>query len=299
MEVISVLNSKGGVGKTTTVITLASILALRGIDVLVVDMAPQGNASVFFTDDNDEYNIKKILEEDLTDEELAKCIKYVRDDKDIEPLKEHLNIIVSDIDLNDTKMKLYQLDQEEGANRLKNALARMEEWFDVVIIDNDPTLDILSINSLTASDYVLSPIKPDLFSFKGSQQLIGFMNKIKKEYNPDLGIKGFLPTMCRDRKLDLEIIEQFKVHYDENLVMNSMIRNRTVAESAVSFTIPIPLLEPESDLVLDYMKTLYELKILNETESGKLAADILDLEMKINSKKAKQSARRKKKSSNG
>lgn len=295
MEVISVLNSKGGVGKTTTVITLASILALRGIDVLVVDMAPQGNASVFFTDDNDEYNIKKILEEDISDEELAKCIKYVRDDKDIDPLKEHLNIIVSDINLNDTKMKLYQMDQEEGAHRLKKALDRMEEWFDVVIIDNDPTLDILSINSLTASNYVLSPIKPDLFSYKGSQQLVGFMNKIKKEYNPDLGIKGFLPTMCRDRKLDAEIIEQFKAHYDDNLVMNSVIRNRTVAESAVSFTIPIPLLEPESDLVLDYMKTLYELKILDESESGKLAGDILDLEMKINSKKAKQSARRKKK----
>ncbi len=295
MEIINILNSKGGVGKTTTAITLATLLAKKGVATLLVDMAPQGNASASLAESIDEYNVTTFIEKgsDLTQEEAVRCIKSLRDEKYFADISENLNVLTSSPKMNSFKKKLYKLDDDEVAYQLRDALKVVEDWFDVVIIDNDPMLDVFATISLAASTCVICPVKMDLYSFDGSKALISFMSEIKATYNPNLAIKGFLPTLYKERKMDQEIVEQFKLQYDSSLVMQSRIRNRSVVDTAVSTRIPIPYIEPSNDVVLDYMKTLYEIKVLDTDKQNQLAAEIIDLDFKINSKKESEKARRK------
>ncbi|MDO4976702.1 MAG: ParA family protein [Eubacteriales bacterium] len=295
MEIINILNSKGGVGKTTTAITLATLLAKKGVATLLVDMAPQGNASASLAASIDEYNVTTFIEKgsELTQEEAIRCIKSLREEKYFEDIAENLNVLTSSPRMNNFKKKLYKMDDDVVAYQLRDALKVVEDWFDVVIIDNDPMLDVFATISLAASTCVICPVKMDLYSFDGSKALVSFMSEIKSTYNPDLAIKGFLPTLYKERKMDQEVIEQFKIQYDSSLVMQSRIRNRSVVDTAVSTRIPIPYIEPNNDIVLDYMKTLYEIKVLDTDKQNALAAEIIDLDFKINSKKESEKAKRK------
>ena len=295
MEVINILNSKGGVGKTTTAITLATLLAKKGVATLLIDMAPQGNASASLAEAIDEYNVTTFIEKgsNLTEKEAIHCIKSLRKEKFFEDISENLNVLTSSPRMNQFKKKLYKKEDEEVAYQLRDALKVVEDWFDVAIIDNDPMLDVFATISLAASTCVICPVKMDLYSFDGSKALVSFMSEIKSSYNPNLAIKGFLPTLYKERKMDQEVIEQFKIQYDENLVMKSRIRNRSIVDTAVSTRIPIPYLEPNNDIVLDYMKTLYEIKVLDTEKQNALASEIIELDFKISSKKETEKAKRK------
>lgn len=289
MEIISILNSKGGVGKTTTSVTLATLLAERGVSTLFVDMAPQANGSLIFIDidENDEYDISNFLKANGKMENPLRYLKQVREDPDLDPIRENLYILSSSEQLN------YVTDEIE-IDSLKNGLALLEDYFDVVIIDNDPGLNILAKNSLVASTQVVIPVKMDLYSFQGSKAFLRFINKIKSEHNPGLKINGFLPTLYKEPGNDKYVLSQFNIYYNNEFIMKNVIRDRVSSNKAQILRLPLPIYDKKDECVLDYMRVLLELELLEEEDQTKLRDDVLALNEEINMKKEKRRGKRKK-----
>lgn len=289
MIVLSVLNSKGGVGKTTTVTTLATLLAQLELDVLIVDMAPQANATLTFYDGTDTTSVCDFLTDDVTQETIMKYVKPIREEKYFEDIKDNLFIVpgAEGQKLNSIKDKL-----DQNGYSLKNSLKAVEDYFDVVIIDNDPQLDILAKTSLIASDYLISPIEMDLYSFRGSQDVIKFVKSIKENFNQDLIIKGFLPTKYRETNREKAVLEEFKAYYEGDYVMNTTIPNRVSVKNSISVRLPLPIYDCDDACTLQYMRTLDELDILEKKQSRKLKKKIKELDKKIEDRKEKRRQRR-------
>lgn len=290
MKVLSVLNSKGGVGKTTTVITLATLLAQHDLQVLIVDMAPQANATLTLYDGTDTTSVCEFLTEEVTQENIMKYVKPIREDREFEDIKDNLFIVpgAEGQKLNTVKNRI-----DPKGYSLKKALKAVEDYFDVAIIDNDPQLDILATTSLIASDYLISPIEMDLYSFRGSQDVIKYVKNIKENYNPDLIIKGFLPTKYRETNREKAVLEQFKIYYEGDYVMDTTIPNRVSVKNSISVRLPLPIYDSNDACTLHYMKALDELDILDTKRKRALRKEIRDLDKKIEDRKEK---RRKKKS---
>jgi chromosome partitioning protein len=180
--VIAVVNLKGGVGKTTTVVNLAGILADKGYKVLVVDTDPQGNATIGLGVDIFELDatIRNVLVEDTP---LSKVIKTVRPNIDLVP---------SNMELAFAETRLYERYRRE--DRLKMALAEVKSVYDFVLIDCPPNMGVFVINGIAAARYVLIPMSTDFYSMVGVRLLLQFLTKTKKDVNPQLQILGILAT---------------------------------------------------------------------------------------------------------
>ncbi len=220
-KIISLANQKGGVGKTTTTINLAASLAAFEKKVLVVDADPQANASSGLGIDI--RNLKNTIYEGL----IGKC----------EPTEavmktpfENIDIIPSHINLVGAELEMVQMGNRD--KRLRELLAPLSKIYDYILIDCSPSLGIITVNALTASDSIIIPVQCEYFALEGLSKLLNTIKIIKSKLNTQLEIEGFLLTMYDSRlRLHNQIYEEVKGHFKE-LVFDTVIqRNVTLSES--------------------------------------------------------------------
>ncbi len=246
-KIITVTNQKGGVGKTTTAINLAAGLSKLLYEVLLVDMDGQANSTQGLGIDKKKFagSIYEVLMGEI---EPIKAVKNT--------YREFLDLIPSHINLNGAKVELVNLEEREY--KLKNALNTLKNRYNYIIIDSPPSLDLLAINSLTASDSALIPIQCEYYALEGLGQLITTLSKVKNGLNRNLEIEGVLLTMHDKRtNLSFQVIDEIKKHF-KGAVYNTIIpRNVRLAE-APSFGKTIFEYAPMSSGALAYEELVKE-----------------------------------------
>ena len=234
-RVIAVANQKGGVGKTTTAINLSACLAEKGQKVLAIDMDPQGNMTSGLGIDKDE------VEKNIYDLMIGQVgVEEVLQKEAIE----NLDIIPTSIDLSAAEIELIGVDDKEFI--IRNAIAPIKDNYDYIIIDCPPSLNMLTINALTAATSVLVPIQCEYYALEGLSQLIHTIDLVKDRLNNDLEIEGVVFTMYDARtNLSLQVVENVKENLQQNIYKTIIPRNVRLAE-APSYGQPITLYDPRS-----------------------------------------------------
>ncbi|HBD93338.1 MAG: chromosome partitioning protein ParA [Spirochaetes bacterium GWF1_31_7] len=225
-RVITIANQKGGVGKTTTSINLSVCLALLGKKVLIIDFDPQGNCSSGLGIPKDKNTIYEIL---LSGKNVDECI--------IKSQIENCDVIPANINLSGATVELANV---ENCNfYLKKITDQLKTRYDYIFIDCPPSLGVLTLNGLTASDAVLIPIQTEFFALEGLTQLIHTINIVKKDLNPRLQIEGVVLTMLDKRTHLTDDVTKNVIGYFGKKVYKTMIpRNIRIAE-APSFGLPV------------------------------------------------------------
>lgn len=219
-KVICIANQKGGVGKTTTAVNLAASLAISSKKTLLIDIDPQGNASsgVGIAKDGIEKNIYHVIIEDM---DLAQVIK--------ETPFPNLSIVTSSIDLIGAEIELVNVPERES--RLKERLSIIINNYDYIIIDCPPSLGLLTVNALNAADSLLIPIQCEYYALEGLTQLLNTVKRIKKAFNPNLTIEGFLLTMFDKRNnLSHQVACEIKNYFPEKVLQTIIPRNVRLGE---------------------------------------------------------------------
>lgn len=234
-KIISITNQKGGVGKTTTAINLSSCLAEKRKKVLVVDIDPQGNTSSGLGIDKN--NISNTIYEVLISDTKAKdCIHKTEINK--------LSIIPSNINLSGAEIELISLDNKEFL--LKNKLEAIKSKYDYIIIDCPPSLSLLTINALAASDSIIVPIQSEYYALEGLSQLIQTVDLVKERLNNKLYIQGIVFTMFDSRtNLSNQVVDNVKENLNQHIYETIIPRNVRLAE-APSYGQPIIKYDPRS-----------------------------------------------------
>jgi chromosome partitioning protein len=262
-KIITCSNQKGGVGKTTTCINLAAYVARAGYKVLVVDLDPQGNASSGL-------GASKSKGVPSTYSLLTGNIKI--DDKDVlqQTQVDNLKILPSTIDLAGAEIELAKV-ATDREKILANRLAKAREMFDYIFIDCPPSLGLLTVNALTATDTVLIPIQCEFFALEGLSQLINTIKIIKKFLNPKIEIEGVVLTMYDNRaKLSMQVADEIRKYFSDKLYQTKIPRSVRLAE-APSFGMPICMYDRKSqggraydDLKDEFIKREKKRKKMNE-----------------------------------
>ncbi|MEE1313606.1 MAG: AAA family ATPase [Lachnospiraceae bacterium] len=235
-RVIAIANQKGGVGKTTTAINLASCIADKEKKVLAIDMDPQGNMTSGFGIDKNE--LENTTYDLLVDDEFQ-----VKDCM-IENLFKQLSILPSNRNLAGAEIELLTVENMQYI--LRNKLEDVIDDYDFIIIDCPPALGMLTVNAMTAADTVIVPIQCEFFALDGLTQLIYTIGLIQNSLNPDLSIEGVVFTMYDARtNLSLQVVENVKDCLDQNIYKTIIPRNVKLAE-APSHGLPINLYAPKS-----------------------------------------------------
>jgi chromosome partitioning protein len=221
MKVIAVINQKGGVGKTTTAINLSVGLARSGKKALLLDLDPQANATSGLgrkvAEDKNDYGIYELLSGQNKSNET------------IQAIEKNLWLIPSSKDLAALEMEVSQTGNWHGLLKQRLGLLNEPEF---IIIDCPPALGVLTINALTASDYVLIPMQAEFYSLEGIAQLIELYKKIKHTHNPDLAILGVLLTMFDNRNtLSKNVEDELKKYFGKLLFNVKIPRNVRLAEA--------------------------------------------------------------------
>lgn len=249
--ILSVTNQKGGVGKTTSAINISAGLALKKKRVLLLDLDPQGNATSGLGIQKDNMGIYDVM---INGEDIKNVIM----DTQIETLK----IIPSNIDLSGATVEMVALKDRERL--LKNALDKVKDDFDYVIIDCPPSLDLLTVNAFTASDKVLVPIQCEYYALEGLGQLVNTIMLIKKRLNPDLDIDGVVCTMFDSRtNLSQQVVDEVKKYFAKKVYKTAIPRNVRLAE-APSFGEPIQIFDAYCPGALAYKALCQEIIERNE-----------------------------------
>lgn len=226
-KIISIFNQKGGVGKTTTAINLAAYIGSLGKKVLAVDIDPQGNTSSGLGID------KEKLEYSMYDVIMGVSPEKVILGTEIE----NVDIIPSKVDLAGAEIELTAKMSRE--TKVRDALLAIKNSYDYIFIDCPPSLGLLTINALTASDSVLIPIQCEFYALEGVQQLMNTIQLIKKSLNPELDIQGVVMSMFDGRtRLSIEVVEEVKKYFKGKVYTTIIPRNVKLAE-APSYGMPI------------------------------------------------------------
>ncbi|MCI9163579.1 MAG: ParA family protein [Lachnospiraceae bacterium] len=234
-RIIAIANQKGGVGKTTTAINLSACLAEAGQKVLTVDFDPQGNATSGLGFEKG-YMDKTVYELLMGECKIQECI--------IQEVQKNLDILPSDVDLAGAEIEL--LDEKEKEAKLRKELDKIEEDYDFIIVDCPPSLNLLTINALTAADTVLVPIQCEYYALEGLSQIIQTVDLVKKKLNPKLELEGVVFTMYDARtNLSLEVVENVKNYLKGTIYKTIIPRNVRLAE-APSHGMPINLYDNRS-----------------------------------------------------
>ena len=233
-KIISIANQKGGVGKTTTSVNLSSCLALAGKKVLLIDADPQGNATSGVGGNK---NIEKSTYDVIINgEDIKNVIQKCS--------VENLDVCASNINLAGAEVQLVsQLSRE---HKLKEALDKVKDEYDYIIIDCPPSLGLVTLNALTASNTVLVPIQCEYYALEGLGQLMSTIDLVQRHLNKDLDVEGVVLTMYDARtNLSLQVVENVKDNLQQMIYKTIIPRNVRLAE-APSHGLPINLYDSRS-----------------------------------------------------
>ena len=235
MKIYTLINQKGGVGKTTTTINLAACVAEKGKKVLVIDTDPQGNATTGFGIEKNELD-NTVYELMLGECSVKECI--------ISNVAENLSVIPSNVNLAAAEIELVDQDRKEYV--LKNEIDWVKDQYDYIFIDCPPSLSMLTVNAMTTADSVLVPIQCEYYAMEGLSQLIHTVNLIKKKINPNLSMEGVVFTMYDARtNLSEEVVQSVKDALEERIFKTLIPRNVRLAE-APSYGQPINIYDGKS-----------------------------------------------------
>ncbi len=266
-KVIAICNQKGGVGKTTTAINLATSLAISGKRVLLIDIDPQGNATSGLG--IDKHNVKSSTYDLLIDEIDPRPVILKTTIKNLSLIPSNLNLTGAEVELVGIMGREY---------RLKKALSGILEDYDFILIDCPPSLGLLTINALSAAYSALIPIQCEYYALEGLSQLTNTINLVKENLNPSLAIEGVLLTMADYRtNLTNEVINEARNFFKDKVYATVIPRNIKITE-APGFGKPIILYDKHSigaqkyqefaEEVLGVKKLSYNSNILNELQQS-------------------------------
>lgn len=240
-HVFAITNQKGGVGKTTTCVNLAATMAAAKKRVLLIDLDPQGNATMGSGVDKNQalLTVYEVLVGAATIEEVAQSNDF------------NFDVLPANGDLTAAEVKLLEIDQRE--QQLRNALALVKHRYDYVFIDCPPSLNMLTVNALTACDGVIIPMQCEYYALEGLSALLGTIEQIQNYTNPELKIEGLLRTMYDPRSsLTTDVSAQLSEHFGEQLYRTVIPRNVRLAE-APSHGMPVIVYDRQSKGALAYM----------------------------------------------
>lgn len=220
-RIINIANQKGGVGKTTTAINLSACLAAAEKRVLLIDFDPQGNAStgIGIHNKNDISTIYNALSGDIGIEDVISSTQM----HDLQVIPSNINLIGAEIEL---------INAPDRESRLKNLLTNIRDKYEYIIIDNPPSLGLLTVNSLTAADSVLIPMQCEYYAMEGLSQLLHTIKSVRGSYNPGLEIEGILMTMFDKRTLlSNMVVKEIQNHFNGKILKTIIPRSIRLSEA--------------------------------------------------------------------
>lgn len=252
-KVISVVNQKGGVGKTTTAINLGASLGVLEFRTLLIDADPQANATSGLGIDPATVRLG-VYECLIQDMEPTECIVDTRFD--------NLWIMPSNIDLVGAELEMVDLPNRE--RMMSRMLEKVRNNYDFIIIDCSPSLGIITTNSLTASDSVIIPVQCEFFALEGLSKLLNTIKIVQNQLNPELSFEGILLTMYDSRlRLSNQVVEEVKMHF-QDLVFDTIIqRNARVSESP-GHGMPVLNYDADSKGAMNYLNLAREILQKNQ-----------------------------------
>lgn len=244
--IISIINQKGGVGKTTTAVNLAAYLADRGKKTLLIDEDAQGNSTSGLSKD---VELKKNLYDVLLDDADA-------EETIVKTAVKKLSLLPSSIDLAGADIELSAMDGREHI--LKKKIEALKDVYDFILIDCPPSLGLMTLNALVASDSILIPIQAEFYALEGLSQLVKTVQIVSRKLNPSLRILGILLTMFDGRtNLSLQVAEEVKTYFGSK-VFKTVIPRTVKLSEAPSFGEPILTYAPKSKGAEAYKKLCRE-----------------------------------------
>ncbi len=255
-KTISVINQKGGVGKTTTAVNLSALMADMGQRVLIVDLDPQGNTTS---------GLGMAVEEKSIYEVLMGCVRM----KDLVEKTDFKNLSIAGSDIRLSGAELELVNAEKREFRLRTALQSVAADFDFILIDCPPSLSLLTVNALAASDGVIIPIQCEYYALEGVASLMSTIQRVKKTINPHLEIEGVLLTMLDGRtNLGLQVVDEVKKHFKKQ-VYGSVIPRTVRLGEAPSHGEPIHIYDKRSTGTLAYVALAKEVLERNRVKVSK------------------------------
>jgi chromosome partitioning protein len=264
-KVIAVANQKGGVGKTTTAINLAASLAVLEYRTLLVDADPQANSTT--GNGFDLKNIKLSLYDCMVNEAPAASVILETETPNLLLLPSHLDLVGAEIEL---------INQPNREYVMRNILEAEQSKYDFIIIDCSPSLGLITVNALTASDSVAIPVQCEYFALEGLGKLLNTIKIVQTRLNSRLKIEGILMTMYDGRlRLSNQVVEEIKNHFGK-MVFNTILHRNTKLGEAPSFGKPALLYDAESTGATNYLNLAKEILQKNNMTKIKNEEKILD-----------------------